>query len=335
MSSVDWSQFRRERIAHLPTPLEPMPRLTLTLAGPQLYVKRDDCTGLATGGNKIRKLEFLVAEALAQGADTLITAGGVQSNHARQTAAVAARFGLHCELVLTRTVAWADPAYERTGNLLYDRLLGATVHLLAADADRDAVMAERAAALTIRGRRPYVIPVGGSNAIGALGYVVCADELYQQVQRSGIEVDALVVASGSGGTLAGLVVGRAVCGAAFPIIAISDGDPAEELQVKSRDIANDAARLLAVDVEWRDVEILDDYVGTGYGLPTDEMVEAVQLVARTEGLFLDPVYTGKAMAGLIDLIRTQRFGTRDTVVFLHTGGTAALSAYPSLFAESG
>ena len=331
MNHSKLSQFPRERFAHLPTPLEYLPRLTAHLNGPRIYVKRDDCTGLASGGNKTRKLEYLLADAIAHGADTVITTGGVQSNHARQTAAAAARCGMHCELILPRTVAWSDPAYERTGNVLYDRILGAKVHLLSADIDRDAVMAERAESLRREGRTPYIIPTGGSNAVGALGYVGCVGELLEQIHRVSLAMDALLVASGSGGTQAGLVVGRTVYAADFAIVGISDGEPRAELEPTVRSVAGATGRLLDVLPQWDRVDVLDQYIGPGYGLPSDAMLEAVTLVARTEGLLLDPVYTGKAMAGLIDLVRSGRFGKDQTVVFLHTGGSAALSAYPDLF----
>ncbi len=331
MNHSKLSQFPRERFAHLPTPLEYLPRLSAHLNGPRIFVKRDDCTGLASGGNKTRKLEYLLADAMARGADTVITTGGVQSNHARQTAAAAARCGLHCELLLPRSVAWSDPAYERTGNVLYDRILGANVHLLPADSDRDAAMSDLAESLRRDGRTPYTIPAGGSNAVGALGYVGCIDELLAQIRAESLAIDALLVASGSGGTQAGLVVGRTAFAADFAIIGISDGEPSAELESTVRSVANATGRLLDVTPQWDRVEILDQYIGPGYGLPSDAMLEAVTLVARTEGLLLDPVYTGKAMAGLIDLIRGGRFGKDHTVVFLHTGGSAALSAYPDLF----
>ncbi|MDH3375566.1 MAG: D-cysteine desulfhydrase [Gammaproteobacteria bacterium] len=331
MNHSKLSQIPRERFAHLPTPLEYLPRLTAHLNGPQIFVKRDDCTGLASGGNKTRKLEFLLADAMACSADTVITTGGVQSNHARQTAAAAARCGMHCELILPRSVAWSDPAYERTGNVLYDRILGAKIHLLPTDIDRDAVMMELAESLRREGRTPYVIPTGGSNAVGALGYVDCVGELVDQAHSENLAIDALVVASGSGGTQAGLVVGRTVYAADFAIVGISDGEPRAELESTVRRVAGAVGSLLDVTPHWERVEILDQYIGPGYGLPSDAMLEAVTLVARTEGLLLDPVYTGKAMAGLIDLVRSSRFGDDQTVVFLHTGGSAALSAYPDLF----
>ncbi len=334
---MDMSLFPRRRLAHLPTPLEPMPRLSAHLGGPQLFVKRDDCTGLAGGGNKTRKLEFLIADALADGADTVITAGSVQSNHARQTAAAAAHCGLRCELVLPRFVPWEGPGYEVVGNVLLDRLLGAEVHLLPADTDRDAAMARVAEKARVRGARPYVIPVGGSNALGALGYVECAAELLRQAADLGIAIDALVTASGSGGTQAGLVVGCQRLAADFPVIGMCDAAPAQELAETVRALVAALGELLggSRDIDWGRVEFLDAYAGAGYGLPTDAMVEAVTLAARLEGLLLDPVYTGKALAGLIDLVRRGRFRGDDTVVFVHTGGAAALDAYAGVFAGGG
>ncbi len=333
MTIATIADFPRERLAHLPTPLEPLRALSNHLGGPQIYVKRDDCTGLATGGNKTRKLEFLVADALRQGADTLITAGAVQSNHARQTAAAAARFGLRCELVLARSVPWRDPGYETLGNVLYDRLLGARLHFVAGDVDRAEAMRRLAERLRDSGARPYVIPVGGSCPLGALGYVECAAELLAQTDAQGLSPDALVLASGSGGTQAGLVVGCQARGAAFPVIGVCDETPWEAVAGAVRPIADGVADLLGAvaDIDWGRVEFLDSYAGPAYGVPTAETVAAISLVARLEGLLLDPVYSGKAMAGLIGLVRQGRFREGQTVLFLHTGGSAALDAYPSAF----
>ncbi len=327
------ARFPRVPLAHLPTPLEPLPRLTAALGGPEIWVKRDDCTGLATGGNKTRKLEFLIADALAQGADTVITAGGVQSNHVRQTAAAAARHGLACELVLPRVVDWHDPNYPVGGNLLMDRLLGATVHIMDKGVDRDAEMAGLAERLAGEGRKPYVIPVGGSNPVGALGYANCAMELTSQANELGVTFDALIHGSGSGGTQAGLVVGLQAIRARLPVIGINDSDTADELSAKVSEVAQGLADMLDVagEVDPDAIECIDGYVGPGYGIPTDGMVEALKLCAETEGLILDPVYSGKAMAGLIDLVRLGRFARGRRIVFLHTGGTAALSTYASAF----
>lgn len=323
----------RVRLAHLPTPLEPLERLSKELGGPDIWVKRDDCTGLATGGNKTRKLEFLMADALEKGADTVITAGGLQSNHVRQTAAAAAKLGLAAHLVLPKNVDWDEPAYQVGGNILLDRLLGATLHIKPKGTDRDVVMAELADELRADGKVPYVIPVGGSNAIGALGYANCAVELVEQGNRMGLKIDVLAHGSGSGGTQAGLLVGLQAINSGIELVGFNDSDTAEELSDTVRSVAADLAEMLDLTdkVDLDGVECLDQYVGPGYGIPTDGMVEAVEMCARLEGLILDPVYTGKAMAGLIDQVRSGRFTAGQTLVFLHTGGVMALSTYSSAF----
>jgi D-cysteine desulfhydrase family pyridoxal phosphate-dependent enzyme len=334
---MNLDDFPRAALAHLPTPLEPMERLSAELGGPRLWVKRDDCTGLALGGNKTRKLEFLMAEALEAGADSVITAGGVQSNHVRQTAAAAAKLGLAAHLVLTRNVPWDKDGYDRTGNILLDRLLGAEIRILPAGSDRAAAMDALAASLRAAGGRPYVIPLGGSNATGALGYALCARELLAQAEALCGGLDAVVLASSSGGSQAGLIAGLAALDHPARVIGIEvDGDR-EGVAAAVREVAAAAAQRLGLDageVVAR-VEVVAGYGGPGYGLPTPEMRRAVELAARREGLLLDPVYSGKAMAGLIGLIAEGRFGPDDRVVFLHSGGTPALFAYRSVFEGSG
>lgn len=329
--------FPRAALAHLPTPLEPMARLSTELGGPRLWVKRDDCTGLALGGNKTRKLEFLMGEALAAGATCAITAGGVQSNHVRQTAAAAAKLGLAAHLVLTRKVAWDQDDYQRTGNILLDRLLGAEIRILPAGSDRAAAMDELAADLRAAGARPYVIPLGGSNATGALGYVACARELLAQAEALSGGLDTIVLASSSGGSQAGLIVGLTALGHPARVIGIEVDDDREGVAAAVRQVAAATAERLGLDADEAvsRVEVVAGYGGTGYGLPTPEMRRAVELAARREGLLLDPVYSGKAMAGLIGLIAEGRFKPRERVVFLHSGGTPALFAYRSVFEDSG
>jgi L-cysteate sulfo-lyase len=324
---VQLNRFPRSRFCHTPTPLEPMDALSRHLGGPRIYIKRDDCTGLAFGGNKTRKLEYLVAEALAEGADTLVTAGGVQSNHCRQTAAVAARHGLACELVLSRNVSRNNPIYDRTGNVLLDRMFGAMLHFVPGDTRPTAELERIAEEVRQCGRRPYVMPIGGSTATGALGYVGCAQELLQQAAALGIVLDAIVHCTGSGGTQAGLLVGLG--GADMAVTGISVAEPRGTIEKRVYELALETARKLGVrHLPTPDmVEVLDDYVGPGYGLPSEGMQEALELCARQEGILLDPVYTGKAMAGLIGLIREKRYGPEETVLFLHTGGTPALFAY--------
>jgi D-cysteine desulfhydrase family pyridoxal phosphate-dependent enzyme len=330
-------KFDRVRLAHLPTPLEPLDRLSGHLGGPRIFVKRDDATGLALGGNKVRKLEFLLGEARRAGADTLVTVGGVQSNHARQTAAVAARLGLACELILPRYVDWPDPVYATSGNVLLNQLFGARMHVLPESTLEPEKLEAILADIRGRGGRPFYIPVGGSTPIGALGYVAAVDELLPQLAAQGIAEAQVVVATGSAGTHAGILVGLAAHERANTVtgIAVSGDTPQKEALV--RELATATAAQLGVstsDLPAR-VRVLDNYVGPGYGLPTPAMVDAVQLVARLEGLLIDPVYTGKAMAGLIDLVRRGRIDRDRPVVFWHTGGTPALFAYPTTVAPAG
>lgn len=324
------ARFPRARFAHLPTPLEAAPRLGEALGGVNLFVKRDDCTGLAGGGNKTRKLEFLVGEALARGADTLVTQGAVQSNHVRQTAAAAARFGLACEVILeTRTGSKAED-YNENGNVLLDRLLGAALRTVPGGSDMNAALEETAQAVRDRGGKPYVIPGGGSNAIGALGYADCARELMVQADAMGLKIDQIVTATGSAGTQAGLVTGLAVVGADVPVLGIGVRAPKPTQEGNVFKLAQETAALLGhPDRVAREQVVADcDYVGEGYGLVDQAVIEALKLAARTEGLLLDPVYSGKAMKGLIALAAQGRFEGR-TVVFLHTGGAQGLFGYQS------
>jgi L-cysteate sulfo-lyase len=321
------ARFPRRRFCHLPTPLEELPALSRHLGGPTLMVKRDDATGLALGGNKNRKLEFLVAEALAAGADTLVTAGGVQSNHCRQTAAAAAKHGLACELVLSRNVASNDPSYQRTGNVLLDRMFGAGLNFVGRDIDWTTELEKVAEVVRQRGGRPHIVPLGGSTPTGALGYVACGQELLQQAEAAGRPIDAVVHCSGSGGTQAGLLVG--LQGSGVPVIGVSCAHDSDTIAGLVLDLANRTLAKLGRAGSFRrqEIEVLDGYVGPGYGVPTPGMLEALDLCARLEGLVLDPVYTGKAMAGLIDQVRRGRFRPDQTVVFVHTGGVPAIFAY--------
>jgi L-cysteate sulfo-lyase len=326
------ARFNPVRFAHLPTPLEPMPRLSEALAtprgGPDLWVKRDDCTGLAGGGNKTRKLEYLVSDALANDADTLVTQGAIQSNHVRQTAAAAAKFGLACEVILEHRTGSQATDYNRNGNVLLDELAGAKIRTVAGGTDMNQALAEVAAEVAERGGRPYVIPGGGSNIIGALGYVECALELVAQANEIGLEIDRIVTATGSAGTQAGLVAGLAVMGADIPVLGIGVRAPKDVQEANVFKLAQDTADLLGHrERVTREMVVADcDYVGEGYGIIDDAVIEGLKLVARTEGLLLDPVYTGKAMKGLIALARAGRFDG-ETVVFLHTGGAQGLFGY--------
>ncbi|MDP6705399.1 MAG: D-cysteine desulfhydrase [Alphaproteobacteria bacterium] len=325
----------RIRLAHLPTPLEPLEALSRHLGGPQILVKRDDCTGLAFGGNKTRKLEFLMAAALAEGADTVITCGGAQSNHVRQTAAAAAKLGLKCALVQQTAQPWDDPDYATSGNMFLDRLLGASSHAVPTEADRAAGMAALAEEIRGQGGKPYIIPGGGSNALGGLGYAGCALEIVTQANALDLAVDYVVLPSGGGGTQGGLVAGLVGANAGIRAIGIDIDAEARAVTERVREVAEGSAELLGVrgGIDADVVVVEGAYAGEAYGVPTPEMVAAVKLLARIEGLVLDPVYTGKAMAGLIDLVATGRFKASDTVVFIHTGGLPALFAYRGAFGE--
>jgi D-cysteine desulfhydrase family pyridoxal phosphate-dependent enzyme len=333
---MDLTGFPRIALGHLPTPLERMDRLRAALGPtcPTLLVKRDDCTGLATGGNKTRKLEFLMGEAVEKGAGAIVTFGAVQSNHARQTAAAAAKLGLPCDLILMQMVARNSEAYRTSGNVLYDLLLGARLHLVKDDKAASAAFQAVSTGHTQAGRGVYVVPIGGSNEVGSLGYVAAFDEIEAQAAALGVTVDAIVHGSSSGGTQAGLIVGATLADSATQIVGVNvykkhGADIASTVHA----IALETLHLMGVpllEVSSR-VRVVDGYQGEGYGLPSDAMREAVMLAAQTEGLLLDPVYAGKAMAGLIGQVRNGKFARDQTVVFLHTGGTAALSAYPDAF----
>jgi len=323
------TQFPRVELAHLPTPLEPMPRLSEYLGGPQIWVNREDCTGLATGGNKTRKLEFSMAEALTQGADTIITVGAVQSNHVRQTAAAACKLGLRCEVLLEHRVTEPTDAYANSGNVLLDRIFGANLREYPGGTDFGAAMAEVAAEIEASGGKPYLIPGGASNKVGALGYVNCALELVEQADTIDLSIDHLVTATGSAGTQAGLVVGLKAMRPEIPLLGIGVNVPKETQEERVYNLACETAEYIGKPgiVAREDVIANCDYVGEGYGIPTAGMNEAVLLLARLEGLLFDPVYSGKALAGMIDLVRKGEFAHAENIVFLHTGGAAALFAY--------
>jgi len=325
------SRYPRLHFAHLPTPLEPMKRLSEHLGGPRLWIKRDDCTGLSSGGNKTRKLEYLMAEALCQKADTIITQGATQSNHARQTAAIAAKLGLQCHILLEDRTGYTDEAYSRSGNVLLDWLHGARVVTLAGGTDMAVAMEDLAYTLKQDGRKPYIIPGGGSNPVGALGYVNAALELLIQANDRGLIIDHLVHATGSSGTQAGLVTGLVASRSQIPVLGIGVRAPREKQESMVFDLANRTADYLGLPdiIKRENVVANTDYVGEGYGLVTESMIEAVHLLAQTEGILLDPVYSGKGMAGLIDLIRKGNFKKESDVVFLHTGGSVALFGYPA------
>lgn len=329
------TQFPRVHITHGPTPLEFMPRLTEALGGPHLYIKRDDCTGLGSGGNKTRKLEFLMADAVKHGADTIITQGATQSNHARQTVAIAVKMGMKCEILLEDRTGFKAENYKKSGNVFLDHLYGARVRELPGGTDMNAAMSAVAEELRAEGRRPYIIPGGGSNPIGALGYVTCALEMVNQFNTQDLRVDCVVHATGSAGTQAGLVVGLEGTRSQIPVLGIGVRAAREAQETNVYNLAVKTAELLGVPgaVKRESVMANCDYVGGGYGVPTPGMVEAVTLVARLEGILLDPVYSGKGMAGLIDLCRKGHFKKGENVVFLHTGGAVALYGYMDAFSD--
>ncbi len=321
--------FPRRRYTIGPTPLEPWPRLSAALGGPTIYGKRDDLLGLTCGGNKTRKLEFLVADALAEGADTLITCGAVQSNHCRLTLSAAVVEGLKCRLVLEERVPNSYAPDASGNNLLYQLLGAERVRVVPGGSDIPAAMEAVAAEVEREGRKAYIIVGGGSNPIGATGYVQCAQELQQQMFEQSLDFDHIVVPSGSGGTHAGLLVGIHGNNLNIPVLGISVSRPrAEQTELVYNLAVLTAEHVGSAPPPRESVVCLDGYVGEGYSRPTAGMTEGVQVLAQTEGILLDPVYTGKQMAGLIDLARQGYFKPSDRVLFLHTGGSPAIFAYP-------
>jgi D-cysteine desulfhydrase family pyridoxal phosphate-dependent enzyme len=317
----------RIRFAHLPTMVEELPRLSARLGGPRILIKRDDQTGLAFGGNKTRKLEFLIAEAQQMGADTLISAGAIQSNHCRQTAAAAAKFGFRCILVLTGQLP-----EQPSANFLLDGLFGAQVVPVPDRADRDRVLRETADAALANGQKPYLVPYGGSSATGALGYAFAMEELMQQ----GVHPDWIVFGTSSGGTHAGLALGQRLFGFSGKVLGISIDESEEWLKEHVSALASAASERMGprLEIGRSDIEANADYCKAGYGVLTEAELDALHVFASTEGLLLDPVYTGRAAAGLIDLIKKGSIKKGETVLFWHTGGQPALfaDAYAGLLA---
>ena len=322
------NKISRLHFAHLPTPVEELPRLSETLGGPRILIKRDDQTGLAFGGNKTRKLEFLLAEAQEQGAHTLISGGALQSNHCRQTAAAAARFGFDCILVLNGVMP-----EQPSANLLLDQLFGAEIVTIPDRKERDRVLQETYDKAVADGRKPYLVPYGGSSPTGALSYAFAVEELMIQMRDLRVlqelgSLDWIVFGTSSGGTHAGLVLGRRVFGFKGKVLGISIDESEEWLKSHVSALASDSSEKLGERIEFTpaDVSANADYCGAGYGVLTDAEREAVNLFAKYEGLLLDPVYTGRAAAGMIDLIRKGFFKKDETVLFWHTGGQPALFA---------
>lgn len=330
---MNLSRFPRRRYADGPTPLQPLARLTQALGGANLFIKRDDMLGFAAGGNKIRKLEFVVADALAQGADYLITCGAVQSNHCRLTLAAAVREGLKCGLVLEERVPGSFNPQASGNNFLY-RLMGVDrVQVVPGGSDMPQAMQAMADAVKAQGGRPYIIPGGASNPLGALGYAACAQEIISQAFDMGLRIDRVVCASGSAGTHAGLLTGFWGTRSQIPVVGINVSRTKVQQEELVFRLTKETAALAGMggDVPRDAVLCFGDYVGAGYSIPTPGMVEAVKLLARTEAVLLDPVYTGKAMAGLIDLVRKGFFGKTENVLFVHTGGSPALYSYLDSF----
>jgi D-cysteine desulfhydrase len=329
---MNLARFPRRRYTQDSTPIEAMPHLS-GLLGADLWIKRDDLLGLAGGGNKTRKLEFLVADALAQGADTLITVGAPQSNHCRLTLAAAAKEGLACRLVIEERVAGSFSPEALGNNLLFDLMGAQSIRMVKAGSDLAAELAEEAAAVTAAGRKPYVIVGGGSSPLGALGYAACAQEVMAQAFDMGLAFDRIVVASGSAGTHSGLIAGLVALNAGIPVTGINVRRARAEQEANVLKLAQATADLMGTpQPQAADIVALADWVGPGYSLPTREMVEAVRLLARSEGILLDPVYSGKAMAGLIALARSGAF-TGERVLFLHTGGAPSLAAFAGVLRD--
>jgi L-cysteate sulfo-lyase len=324
----------RLRLAHLPTPLEPMPRLGALLGLSSLWVKRDDCTGLGLGGNKVRKLEFNLGAAREAGADCIVCGGVVQSNTARQVAAACAKLGLECHLgIMSGRLSDTEPGHDTNGNILLDRLYGAVVHDIRWSEDRNARLRAIAEDLRRAGRAPYLVPYGASDALGAMGYALTADEIVTQCP----EVAWIVHASGSAGTQAGLLAGLLALGHSARVIGVDVDAQAARVAADVRRVGHEAAALLGVAARWDDacVEVAGDRCGPAYGVPDATTDEAIRLAARLEGLALDPVYAGKGMAGLIGLARAGRFRADDAVIWIHTGGAPGLFAYPETMARCG
>ena len=324
MSLQNLTRFPRLELIGAPTPLEYLPRLSDHL-GREIFIKRDDTTPLAMGGNKLRKLEFLAADALREGADTLITAGAIQSNHVRQTAAVAAKLGLHCVALLENPIGTRAENYLSNGNRLLLDLFNTQIEMCDALTDPAAQLDELATRIEAQGYRPYVIPVGGSNALGALGYVESALEIAQQCEDA-VEISSVVVASGSAGTHAGLAVGLEQLMPQAELIGVTVSRAVADQLPKVVALQQAVANSLELQAK-ADIILWDDYFAPGYGTPNEEGMAAVKLLAQLEGILLDPVYTGKAMAGLIDGITQKRFKDEGPILFVHTGGAPALFAY--------
>ncbi|MEZ0170339.1 D-cysteine desulfhydrase family protein [Microvirga sp. TS319] len=327
-------RFPRVELSQWPTPIEPLDRLSAALGGPRISIKRDDFGSIAMGGNKLRKLEYLLADAQAKGCNAIVTSGALQSNHARLTAAAAARLGLECHIVLIDEVPDRLPAYYNSANRLIDDLVGAEVHLVRRDDSLAEAVTHCAEQLQSQGKSPYVIPVGGSNPIGCLGYVACAMEIAEQERALGRSFTHIFVVSGSGGTHAGLLAGLHLSKSTSALIGATISRPVEKQRPIVEALVDGVSALLGTDAAKSAIRLDDSMYLPGYGLPNDSSREAIALCARYEGILLDPVYTSKAMAVVINGIRTGRFGPKDELLFIHTGGAPALFAYQEMFSRT-
>ncbi len=334
---MNFTRFPRRSYLNGPTPIEALPNLSRALGnGVNIYIKRDDLLPGAAGGNKTRKLEFSMAEAIEKGADTIITCGAIQSNHCRLTASWAAKEGLDCYLILGEKEK-GDFNKNSTGNIFLFDLLNANIKLVPGDSDMTFEMNQLAEELTAKGKKPYMIPIGASNAVGSLGYAACAEETMTQLNTMKLPIDYIILPSGSCGTQAGMVAGMVGLNAGIPVLGMNVLGTKPEQEQVVYNLAEELAEILNLKtgVDRKDVVCFDEYVGPGYALPTQAMVEAVRLFASKEAILLDPVYSGKTASGLIDLIRKEFFPKNASVLFLHTGGTPALYAYMDVFCKRG
>ena len=325
--------FKRINLGHFPTPINFMENITKHLNGPKIYIKRDDCTGLATGGNKTRKLEYLMPDAIKNEASIIITIGAVQSNHARQTAAACALLGLKCLIVLEQRLEDAPVTYMNSGNVFLNKILGAEVVICPKNINVDDFTKEIMEREKKNNQKPYFIPVGGSNEIGELGYVECIREIIKDEKQNNFT--HIILASGSGGTHSGSIVGKNYYKKNINIIGISVKDQKKIQEEKVFALAKKGSEFIGCKEPNRDeVLVFDDYVGEGYGIPTTGMKEAVKLLATKEGILLDPVYSGKCFNGLVDLVEKKYFSDKDKILFIHTGGSVSLHAYEWAFKDS-
>lgn len=321
----------REKFCLLPTPIHKMQRLSEEIGKVNIFVKRDDLTGIAFGGNKNRKLEFLLADAKAKGADVVLTEGALTSNHCLQTAACSAKLAMKCELVLSD----AASGEKITGNILLNQILDTQIHRVSKGEDRKLKMEERAKILSSEGKIPYIIPTGGSNRIGIFGYITCMKEIAAQSKEMNIKFDYFIFGTGSAGTQAGLVAGKLLYYPAIEILGINVGDNREEIISATKKIIEQFEKDWSIQIGLKDSDIIvkDGYFGEGYGIASPALVETVKLVAKLEGIFLDPVYNGKAMVGLKDLIRTEKIPKDSNVLFLHSGGGPAIFTFDDVFGK--